>query len=195
MPPGPKRAEPALVLPFQCRDGNGEVRVDYGITDDPAGAGFGLIATGFEQERFRGFPAVLATVSFSRHGYLAMFGWVQVITRTDTATGHADTAVDLPPILADLDCPLYTFGYRPEFLGAPVNPAHPDGRWRAETFLVAVPDLVRSRRLVAVTGFRWGYDLVAGRPAPLPAEPIGPERWEQHWPRLRAKYPTWTFAT
>ncbi len=102
--------------------------------------------------------------------------------------------MDLPPILADLDCPLFAFGYRPEVFDAPANPDHPDGRWRAETFLVAVPDLARSRRLVAVTGFRWGYDLVAGRPAPLGAEPIGPEHWEQHRPGLTAKYPTWSFA-
>lgn len=96
-------------------------------------------------------------------------------------------------MLATADSPLAGFGYLPTFFDAPANPDHPDGEWVAETFLVALPDIARTRRLAAVTGFRWGYRLAAGIPAPLPAAPIGPQRWEARRPMLTSAYPSWTF--
>jgi hypothetical protein len=63
----------------------------------------------------------------------------------------------------------------------------------AESFLVAVPDIARSRRLDALTGFRWGYRLTAGNPEPLPVAAIGPDRWNAHLPMLADLYPSWTF--
>jgi hypothetical protein len=101
--------------------------------------------------------------------------------------------MDLPPRLAEAGCPLATFGYLPTMFDAPANPDHPDGEWLAETFLVMVPDIARSRRLVALTGFRWGYRLLSGRPTPLPASPIGPERWQANRPMLAEAYQDWSF--
>jgi hypothetical protein len=77
----------------------------------------------------------------------------------------------------------------------PANPDHADGEWLAESFLVAVPDVARTRQLAAVTGFRWGYQLTAGRPDPLPVIRVGPDRWRAHWSLLTERYPTWTFLS
>ncbi len=74
-------------------------------------------------------------------------GWVQVITRSF----DNDVSVDALPFLADAG-PLYAYGYLPTFFDAPANPDHPDGEWRADTFLVIAPDVMRTR--VARTGRR-----------------------------------------
>jgi hypothetical protein len=185
--------DPALVLPFACRGDAGTVDVHYGVTSDPAALGFGLVAPGFDNTRFAGFPAICADVSLDGEGYWSVVGWLQVISRSVAASGELVVEVDLPPVLATADSPLTCFGYLPTFFDAPANPDHPDGEWVAETFLAAVPDIARTRRLAAVTGFRWGYRLAAGRPAPLPVAPIRPERWDAHRPMLARAYPSWTF--
>jgi hypothetical protein len=190
-------SQPELVLPFSCRGGTGSVQVHYGVTADPEEIGFGLVAVGYDPARFRGFPAVRAEVSFGQDGYRAVFGWVQIITRTteptSDAAGETEVSVDLAPLLADQDCPLAFFGYLPTLFDAPANPDHPDGDWVAESFLVAVPDIARTRRLAPVTGFNWGYRLKSGRAQPLPAGPAGPQRWLAHRAMLAERHPTWSF--
>jgi hypothetical protein len=185
--------DPALVLPFTCRGDAGTVDVHYGVTTDPAALGFDLAATGFDNARFAGFPAIRAEVSLGGEGYRAVVGWLQVISRSVAASGELVVEVDLPPVLAAADWPLAGFGYLPTFFDAPANPDHPDGEWVAETFLVALPDIARTRRVGAVTGFGWGYRLAAATPAPLPVVPVGPQRWEAHRPMLANAYPSWTF--
>jgi hypothetical protein len=185
--------DPALVLPFACRGDAGAVRVHYGVTSDPAALGFDLVAAGFDNARFAGFPAMRAEVSLDGEGYRAVVGWLQVISRSVAATGELIVEVDLPPVLAAAGSPLAGFGYLPAFFDAPANPDHPDGDWVAETFLVAMPDIARTRRVAALAGFRWGYRLAVGRPAALPAEPVGPQRWDAHRPMLTSGYPGWTF--
>ncbi len=181
------------MLPFTCRGDPGTVQVHYGVTSDPAAAGFDLVAAGFDEVRFAGFPAIRAEVSLDGEAYRAVVGWLQVISRAVAASGDLSVQVDLPPLLAAADSPLAGFGYLPTFFDAPANPDHPDGDWIAETFLVAVPDIARTRRLAAVTGFRWGYRLAAARPTPLPVEPIKPERWDAHRLMLASAYPSWAF--
>jgi hypothetical protein len=185
--------DPALVLPFTCRGDAGTVEVRYGVTTDPAALGFGLVASGFGNARFAGFPVIRAEPSLDAEGYRAVVGWLQVISRHIAASGELVVETDLPPLLAATDSPLAGFGYLPTFFDAPANPDHPDGDWVAETFLVAVPDIARTRRLAALAGLRWGYRLTAGTPAALPVEPIGPERWDAHRPMLAAAYPSWAF--
>jgi hypothetical protein len=186
--------DPAVVLAFRWQDQTGHVLVHYGVTTDPAAAGFGLVAGGgFDPERFCGFPVIRAEVEFGPDSYYAVFGWLQIISRTTSAAGEATTEVDRPPMFAGLDLPLAGFGYLPVMFDAPANPHHPDGDWVAETFLVAVPDIARSRRLTALTGFRWGYRLHGGIPTTLPASAIGPERWAAHQPMLAQAHPNWSF--
>jgi hypothetical protein len=186
-------SEPTVKLPFAARGGRGMVEVRYGVTDDAVAIGFDLAAVGFEPETFRGFPAVTAEVSFSQPGYRAMFGWIQLVTRTAAGTGEANISVDVAPFLASEDSPLAFFGHLPTLFDAPANPGHPDGDWVAESFLVAAPDIARTRQLTALTGFRWGYRLTAGCPHPLPAVPVGPDRWRAHLTTLAAGYQSWSF--
>ena len=93
-------------------------------------------------------------------------------------SGFADVYLRLPPGL----------------LRRPANPDHPDGRWNAYTFLVAVPDVVRSEVLHPITGFRWGYRLLGGEPVeifePTPL-PVG--KWDALRDFLTGCFPSWSF--
>lgn len=181
-----------LMLPFACRDGEGRVDVHYGVTADPVAVGFDLAAVGFDEARFAGFPVIRAEVSFSAEGYRAVFGWLQVVTRTATS-GEQRTDMDMPPVLDGADTPLAEFGYLPTLFDAPANPDHPDGDWVAESFLVAVPDIARTRRLAALVGFTWGYRLRGGQPTPLPVSALRPDRWQDRRRFLTEAYPAWQF--
>jgi hypothetical protein len=116
--------DPVLVLPFTCRGGTGSVDVSYGVTADPVAVGFDLVASGFDEERFRGFPVIRAGVSFDGDGYRAVLGWLQVVSTRIAASGEADVVVGLPPMLAGADSPLAGFGYLPTLFDAPANPHH-----------------------------------------------------------------------
>jgi hypothetical protein len=183
-----------LELSFSVRGGTGSVHVHYGVTEDPVAVGFDLVAVGFDATAFRGFPVCWADVRFDQGGYRAMFGWIQLVTTSDVAApGDPFVSIDIPPFLAQEDSPLAFFGYQPTLFDAPANPGHPDGEWIAESFLVAAPDVARTRRLAPITGFRWGYRLTAGVPEPLAVAPIGPDRWDAHRALLAERHPSWAF--
>jgi hypothetical protein len=102
-----------------------------------------------------------------------------------------DVAVDALPFFAGT--PLYTYGHLPTFFDAPANPDHPDGTWRADTFLVIAPDVIRTQHLSPIAAFTWGYRLVAGYPDVLDPARIDADGWSGHRAALAAAYPTWTF--
>jgi hypothetical protein len=174
-----------MIVPFQAHGYAGSVEVAYETEGYPDVIGFDLVAIGYDDpERFRGFPVMKASVSYEGTGYRGNFGWLQVI---------GCESVDVPPNLADTDCPYAAFGYLPSLYDAPANPDHPDGKWLAETFLVTAPDIARSKRLMAVAGFRWGYELTDGRPTSLRPAAIGADRWNAVRKVLGAQYPGWAF--
>jgi hypothetical protein len=140
-----------------------------------------------DENVFRGFPVCTAALTYDGEGINAFFGWIHVITAVGEVT------VDLLPNLDQTD-PFYTYGYLPTFFDAPANPGHPDGTWRADTFLVLVPDVVRSRVVVPVAGFSWGYDLSASRPTVLPATELQTDDWAEHRDLLEASHPVWVFG-
>jgi hypothetical protein len=180
-----------LDLTFRVRDRDGAVHVEVTPNDDPEDIGHPLVAIGYDRDVFRGFPVVTAEVSYDGRGVRAWMGWVQVIERHDD-DGAVVAEVDGPPWSERL--PFYTFGYLPTFSDFPANPDHPDGDWVADAFLVVIPDVVRSRVLAPVVGFRWGYRLVGGRAVALfaPTEARA-EKWEHHRALLGASYPDWSF--
>ena len=139
-----------LMLPFELRGHEGRVLVELSPNSDPVGLGHPLVAKDFDAHRFTGFPVLHASIDYAGSGLLAAMGWLQIIRHFD-ARGETGFAVDRFP-LGPEDSPLYAYGYLPTFFDAPANPDHPDGIWQADTWLVAIPDLVRSRRLGAVTG-------------------------------------------
>lgn len=186
--------EPGILeLPFRLHGHPGRVRVRYGVNDDPGITGHDLIAVGYDEHSFRGFPVIEATVDTDGDGYRALCGWVQLVTTTDRVTGESHVDVDQLPFAAELDSPLCYFGHRPTLFDAPANPDRPDGRWLAESFLVSVG--VRDCAVVPLVAVAWGYDLAAGRPTPLPVRPLGLDRWDHHVPLLAERYPRWTFGT
>lgn len=143
----------SLELPFRLRDRDGTVHVEVVPNANPEELGHHLVAVGYDEDRFRGFPCLTATITYAGAGPRAWMGWVQLIERRDI-DGSVTTQVDGAPVF-EQGSPLYAFGYLPTFSDFPANPDHPDGDWVAQTFLVAIPDVVRSTVLVPVTAFSW----------------------------------------
>lgn len=180
-----------LSVPFEVRGQRGLINVRVLANDDPWASGHQLVMPGVNAESLRGFPICTATLRYHGQGINAIMGWVQVITRTEVATGRSTTTVATLPFLADAG-PLYAYGHLPTFFDAPAHPEHPDGDWRADTFLVVAPDVIHTRALEPVAAFTWGYRLRGGY-----ADPTDPERragdWADKRATLAAAYPYWKF--
>ncbi|HZX04973.1 hypothetical protein [Kribbella sp.] len=170
-------------IPFTTRGHDGEISVRV-EPNDPAVSGHYLVAPGLDPA---GFPVCTASLTFGGVGIDAILGWIQVVSSA------GEVSVDLMPNLDGTD-PFYTYGYLPTFFDAPANPDHSDGVWRADTFLVAVPDVIRSRRVVPVAGFTWGYELVGGRPVVLGVEELAVGEWAGHRELLGSRHPAWGFV-
>jgi hypothetical protein len=158
--------ERVLTLPFESHGHKGRVHVAYGAVTDSDRLGFNMLGVGLQPHQPVGYPVVKADIDFDGDGCSALFGWVQVIHNTAWPPELAEE-VDLPPFLLGSNTPMMYFGYLPTMFDAPANPHHPDGDWTAFTFLTAIPDLVVSRSVQALTGFRWGYRLACGQPTPI----------------------------
>ncbi|TCC50842.1 hypothetical protein E0H75_11795 [Kribbella capetownensis] len=178
-----------LSIPFDVRGHRGLISVRIVPNDDPWASGHQLVVPDLNAEAFRGFPLCTASLRYHGYGIKAMMGWIQLVTRDF----DGDISVDRAPNLNPAD-PFYTYGYLPTFFDAPANPNHPDGTWRADTFLVIVPDVIRSRTVAPVAAFTWGYRLEAGRPTLLDVTPLASARWSGHRSVLEAAHPTWTFG-
>ena len=189
-----KTLQPALTLPFDLRGYSGKVTVFYGVNEDPEYWGFGLLNLPFSLESIRGFPICDARVEFSGSGYYGFMGWIQLITVQETDTGEVWVSVDQMPNQHGLELPFAEFGYLPTMFDAPgPNPPRSDETWLAETFLVACPDVARTREVEAIAGFSWGYILERMKPTVTPLEPLPLQRWNDHRSYLHETFPTWTF--
>ena len=129
-----------------------------------------------------------ATLRYHGPGLKAIMGWVQVITRAF----DGDISVDVLPYFADT--PLYAYGHLPTFFDAPANPDHPDGIWRADTFLVVAPDVIRHPAPPPHRRLHLGLPPRVRPPDPLDPTPLAPTSWSGHRAALEAAYPTWTFG-
>ena len=182
-----------LEVPFRLRERDGIVTVRVERNDNPDDLGLSFVAVGYDRDAFTGFPVMEAVVHYDGRGPRAWMGWLQVISWHDVDGTRTDDVDALS--LGGGDSPLYTFGYAPTLSDCPANPSHPDGDWTANTYLVAVPDVMRSKVLQPITGFPWGYRLRSGKPESLfepSALPL--ETWDQHRERLLASsHPAWTF--
>jgi hypothetical protein len=176
-----------LSVPFEVRGQRGLVNIRVLANDDPWASGHQLVAPDFDPEAFRNFPICTATLRYHGQGLNAIMGWVQLVTRSF----DGNVSVDALPLTGDTS-PLYAYGFLPPFFDAPANPDHPDGVWRADTFLVIVPDVIRTRVLEPVAAFTWGYRLTNGY-----ADPLDPARrsadWSDHRAVLARSYPHWKF--
>ncbi|MGH2588771.1 MAG: hypothetical protein ACRDJE_27935 [Dehalococcoidia bacterium] len=165
----------------------------YHVNADPAYWGFGLLSLPFDISLTEGFPVFQAVIDYSGAGYHAGMGWVQIVTVTGPG-GRVRSSVDVAPIFRDIDYPFAEFGHLPTLFDAPgPNPPRSDETWVAESFLTVVPDVARSRRVRAVLGFRWGYDLKEMCAAPRPVELTSEADWQRCRAVLQDRYPNWEF--
>jgi hypothetical protein len=174
-------------IPFETRGQRGLITVRVVPNEDPWASGHQLVVPDLNAEAFRGFPICTASLRYHGHGINAIMGWIQVVT------SGSDVSVDLAPNLDATD-PFYAYGYLPTFFDAPANPDHPDGTWRADTFLVVVPDVGRSRTVVPIAAFTWGYELRSGRPTLLDVAAVPAKEWAGHRAVLEADHPAWSFG-
>ncbi|MFC9692255.1 hypothetical protein ACFTSF_27145 [Kribbella sp. NPDC056951] len=174
-------------VPFETRGHRGLISVRVIPNDDPWASGHQLVVPDLDAEAFRGFPICTAALRYHGQGVQAIMGWIQVVTNGGSAT------VDLVPNLSSVD-PFSSYGYLPTFFDAPANPDHPDGTWRADTFLVVVPDVIRSRVVEPIAAFSWGYELYSGRPELLDVGALPAKGWAGHRELLEAGHPAWTFV-
>jgi hypothetical protein len=181
-----------LTLAFGLGGFHGRVRVLAAVNEDPARWGYELL--GVDQaivKAARGHPVVQATVEFPAEGYAAEFGWVQVVSHT-TANKSTRVICDVPPQMADSGMPFMSFGTRPTFFDAPADTVL-SSRFRATAFLTYSPDVLMTKVVAPICGFRWGFDKVAGEPRSIPTERAEAAHWERMANQLRSLYPTWDF--
>ncbi len=181
-----------LTVPFQTggRDGHtGRVEVVIRPNDDPVRSGHTSVIPEVEPAALQGFPVVTAHVLLDVVGPAGVFGWVQLVTqRLDR--GRIHRAIDAVEWMA----PMCAFGYLPTFMDAPATPGDVDTVWSADTFLVCLPDVSRTRHLQPLCGFQWGYRTVDGRPAgPLPLRTADAAGWRDFRVVLEREYPDWHF--
>lgn len=177
-----------LSVPFDVRGQRGLINVRVLPNDDPWASGHQLVVPDLDAEAYRGFPICTATLRYHGQGINAIMGWVQLITREF----DGDVSVDALPMLAEAG-PLYAYGHLPTFFDAPANPGHPDGEWRADTFLVIAPDVIHTRALEPVAAFSWGYRITGGYPDVLDPVRRDASDWSGHRTVLATSYPDWSF--
>ena len=183
-------------VPFRLRGFKGEVIVEYGINQDPARWGFGKSVLGEEYppKMALGFPVVEASVDYEGAGYGAYMGWVQIVRYQLHDTNEQVTVFDVAPQIKDTDVPYMSFGIRPTLFDAPGFDRQ-EVTWDADSFLVHSPDGVLSRRVNAITGFKWGYRVQRGQVETLPLTLAQESDWDRNLPELRGRYPTWAFGS
>ncbi len=181
-----------LTLPFQLRGYAGRVVVNYAVNQDPRRWGFYL----FDMTGAAGYPVCQATVEYEGAGYHAVVGWIQLVTIHETQDAHARTFVDTYPMFEPIDTPFAAFGYLPTLYDIPSpDPALRDQTWRAESFLVACPDVCFHRQIALITSFSWGYRIAQHVPTIEPVQPLERTRWDQHLTLLREHHPSWEFLS
>ncbi len=180
-----------LTLPFTARGTSGRVQVMLRRNDDPTTSGHDLVfSPGSNLAALQGFPIITARIEMDAPGLSGVFGWVQLVTQR-LALGRIERTIDA----ADFMAPFCAFGHLPTFLDAPANPGDADMTWGADTFLVALPDVSVTRVLQPLAGFRWGYQLVGGRPArSLPLAAADGSGWRDLRVVLERDHPGWRTA-
>jgi hypothetical protein len=186
-----------MTIPFLLRGLKGEVRIQYGINEDPEALGYGeaVLGTDNPPEMAQGFPFVQAGVAYDGVGYGADMGWVQVVRYAVHDTGEKRTVFDAPPQYSDTDCPYFAFGIRPTMFDAPGTDEAKDVTWDADAFLVHTPDAVLSRDIRAICGFTWGYRLKGAKPTVVPLTAATESDWERNVVDLERRYPSWVFES
>ena len=175
----------------------GHVTVRYGSNDDPQHWGMEYLSLPVDLDRARGFPVLLADIDYSGAGYAGMMGWIQILDIRSHTSGKHIRLLDRFSAFERTGSPFNTFGHLPALFDAPVIDALPESvvSGRAQSFLAAIPDVGASRKVVALCGFEWGFDVEHQTPAPLPPQPIGEAAWQEAVPFLKEQCADWEFLS
>jgi hypothetical protein len=181
-------------LSFHLRGLKGRVRVQYDVNDDPTRWGYGRLGVGFDIDAARGFPVVEARVEYPGEGYAGFLGWIQVV-RYWVGEQREPTVVapDVAPQMKESAMPYLSFGIAPVLFDAPAFTER-NVVWKAWSFLTQTPDLLMSRIVEPVCGFRWGYEISDGIPTVTPLAAAQRADWLDVMQELRAQLPNWTFS-
>jgi hypothetical protein len=145
--------------------------------------------------RLRGVDGVVG-VSLTRNEEPERWGWR--LLGLDVPLEHMvgfpviEARVDFPA--EGLGMPYVAFGVRPTYFDSPAISA-PDADWRAATFLRSSPDVLLSRVIEPVCGFRWGYRRVGGETELVDAVPASDADWLAARDELVTRYPDWEWRS
>jgi hypothetical protein len=179
-----------MKLNFVWQENRGTVDVECRINDDPDGLGC--------FEGADGLPACTATVTFPHLGYRSMLGWVQLVRSTDNASGGNEFESDPFVLFGDAPSPYCWYGLNPTLFDGPSRLTRDDLEWEAHSYLAATPldevMALQPRRVVALTGFSWGFTVRDAEVTQHRLKPLPLEEWNSQTPGLRARYPFWHFT-
>jgi hypothetical protein len=180
-----------LRIDFTLRGLDGRIDVSLRDNSDPASLGYSVLKPKAPADLALGYPVCEATVTYPAQGYAAVFGWTQLVRSTDNAPGTFE--MDPIAIYTEIPTPFAWFGVKPVLFDAPSYEGRPDMDWEARSFLCVSPDAVISRRVLAVTGFSWGFTIKSGEISISGPWELGPDTWSSHLALLRREYPQWAF--
>ena len=179
-----------MEIPFTHHGQTGRVIVALEATFAPTALG--------ARDGAVGLANCKATIEFSADGYLALFGWVQLVRSTDNAFHGRQFEMDpFDPFehYEQAPTPYCWYGITPTLFDAPSREERVDLDWIAHSFLAASP-LRGNRRLVTpLLGFSWGFHVFDEKNIMRkPITPLTAADWEAHLPYLRDCYKEWQFT-
>jgi hypothetical protein len=180
-----------LRLDFSLRGARGVIEAFVTPNHDPVAVGYSLLSGGLPVDFANGFPVCRATVAYQAEGYAAVFGWTQLVRSTEVA--NAQFEVHPIAIYSEVSTPFAWYGLKPTLFDAPSRETRTDMLWRAHSFLCVSPDAVLTRRVQAIAGFSWGFDISKGVITVVDPQPLDAPNWDEHLALLTFSYPNWAF--
>jgi hypothetical protein len=185
-----------LSFPFLARGKPGRIEIRYSLNGDPSRWGFQILGLEGDVSRATAFPVFEADVLYPEEGYLALFGWIQVVRYWSVSGDEPEwSLLDNPPQLRGLGVPFYAWGSRPRMFDAPLDTPEGIVRWQASTFLTQTPDGLMSRVVEPLVGVTWGYLIEDGVPTLLPVVEAEQGDWLATKTQLEADCPAWRFSS
>lgn len=174
-----------MEIPYRWNGSEGRTVVEIRENDDPEA--YGCV------EAARGFPICVATVEHPAIGYADMFGWVQLVERSDEPEGFA---IDPLELLTETTHPFAFFGPMPILFDNPHRDDGKDWDFRANTFLCGLGGKLFEFRheARAVLGFSWGFSRRGREIEFFDLARISAEDWNGHRDYLASAYSAWSFA-
>jgi len=179
-----------MELSFVHHGQKGRVVVRVQATRDPTilGAGDGAV----------GLANCKATIEFSAEGYLALFGWVQLVCSTDNAFHGQQFEMDpFDPfnLYERAPTPYCWYGVTPTLFDAPSRDERRDLDWMAHSFLAPTPLRGNPKMVTPLLGFSWGFHVLDAENIMLkPVTSLNAADWQVHLPYLRECYKEWQFT-